>query len=164
MENIEKILPVTKADSKEILKTHKPIIIGVIITLTVFLIGLLFVFFSTNDILIRIIFVSFYIFMLSALFVFYLKIFYLPFQKDKKIGKKQLTGIITDKLEKRSKYKSTSDISGQNMTYYIVLGGKEEIRIDYKNYMKLKVNQKIKIVYLENSKFVFNIENLSEND
>ena len=163
MENTEQILPVTQEDSKKILKTYKPIIIGVIITLTIFLIVLLFAFFLINDILVKIIFASFYIFILSALSIFYLKTFFIPFQKDKKTGKKLLTGIITDKLEKVSRNLSDS-FSGTITSYYIVLNRKKEIHLGYKNYKKLKINQKVKIEYLETSKFVTNIENLSEND
>jgi hypothetical protein len=165
MENIEQTLPVTKEDNKKLLKRYKPVIIAFIVFFAVVLIICVYSIILFNQTKITILISSFYLLTVSMFSIIIYGGFLSPLLRDKVIGKKrQVIGIITEKLEKDASHEAGSSRLSHNMLFYIVLGGKEEIKIPYNEYIKLEVNKKIKIEYLVNSKSIISIEDLSEND
>lgn len=161
MENIEKFLPVTKEDNQKLLKKHKPILTAFTIFFAIALIVCIYLILLFNSYTFTVLTVSGYIFVVSMFYLVLYVGFISPLKRDKATGKKrQLTGIITNKSEKVERSGTDDWIT----RYFIVLGATEEIEVSYNEYVKVKVNQKIKIELLANSKSVIDIEILSEKE
>ncbi len=167
MENIEQILPTTEEDYKKVLKSkkNKQAIKGVIITIPILLLTGLFIIYKMDDIAVTIMVSAFFIFLIFFLLLMLYITIITPIQKGKATGKKrQLIGIVTEKYENRNRYGKNKQRKDNTVTYYIRLGEKEKIELLYYDYIKVKLNQKIKIETFLNSKTVISIEVLSEND